>query len=398
MKRARADHPVMKLNVGGKRFEVASETLAGMPFFEPMLQGRFPIAKDEDGHAVFIDRCGDLFSILLQAHRTMQRPDQSLLDLHKTALLTECEYYGADHVAAMIRGETNPYHLRHEDRAIRQEEIAGNASLIDVFGTTFTDHHSEELQVPLLFKRGEIEMPRPCASVTTFERHFRTTCGPAADALLKIPDIVFAGSSILSAFLDEGADECFPPSDIDIFLVCDDPAKGEATFRLVYEALQGTPAERSRLLVLRSNAAVTLFRGNGTPVQLVLHVYKSVAQLLSSFDVDCCCIAYDPVARQLWCTRPALLFVLARRQWPTPSTSGAEKRRCKRAIEYRANIFDTRFLNHSYTARLEKYAKRGTGAVGPLFWAPLDSYTKHTSEALLSEYLGSMKRRLASDF
>ncbi len=154
MKRARADHPVMKLNVGGKRFEVASETLAGMPFFEPMLQGRFPIARDEDGHDVFIDRCGDLFSILLQAHRTMQRPDQSLLDLHKTALLTECEYYGADHVAAMIRGETNPYHLRHEDRAIRQEEIAGNASLIDVFGTTFTDHHSEELQVPLLFKRG----------------------------------------------------------------------------------------------------------------------------------------------------------------------------------------------------------------------------------------------------
>ena len=226
-----------------------------------------------------------------------------MIALHRTALLTECAYYGADHVAAMIRGETNPCHLRREDRAIREEELAGDAALIDAFETDFTGHSPEELQVPLLFHREGSRMPKPCASMAKFESHFRNICGSAAGALLSIPNIIFAGSSVLSAFLDESADESFPPSDVDIFLVCDDTAKGEATFRRVYEALQGTATEKNRLLVLRSNAAVTLFRSNGTPIQLVLHVYKSVAQLLTAFDVDSCCIAFEPAAKQLWCTR-----------------------------------------------------------------------------------------------
>ena len=301
MKRARTCPSVMKLNVGGKCFHVASETLAGMSFFEPLLEGRFTAATNEDGH--FIDRCGELFAIILQSHRTMQRPAQPMIALHRTALLTECDYYGADHVAAMIRGETNPCHLRREDREIREGELAGDAALIDVFETDFTGHSPEELQVPLLFHREENRMPKPCTSMATFESHFRSICGSAAGALLSIPNVVFAGSSVLSAFLDESSDASFPPSDIDMFLVCDDAAAGEAALRLVYEALQGTAAEKNRLLILRSSAAVTLFRSNGTPVQVVLHTYKSVAQLLTAFDVDCCCIAFDPAAKKLWCTR-----------------------------------------------------------------------------------------------
>lgn len=301
MKRARTCPSVMKLNVGGKCFHVAPETLAGMSFFEPLLEGKFAAATSESGH--FIDRCGELFAIILQAHRTMQRPAQPMIDLHRMALLTECDYYGADHVAAMIRGETNPCHLRSQDREIRKEELAGDAALIDVFETDFTGHSPEELQVPLLFHREENRMSKPCASMATFESHFRSICGSAADALLSIPNVVFAGSSVLSAFLDESSDESFPPSDIDMFLVSDDAAAGEAALRLVYEALQGTAAEKNRLLILRSSAAVTLFRSNGTPVQVVLHMYKSVAQLLTAFDVDCCCIAYCPAAKRLWCTR-----------------------------------------------------------------------------------------------
>ena len=195
----------MKLDVGGKCFHVASETLAGMSFFEPLLEGKFAAATSESGH--FIDRCGELFAIILQAHRTMQRPAQPMIDLHRMALLTECDYYGADHVAAMIRGETNPCHLRREDREIREEELAGNAALIDVFETDFTGHSPEELQMPLLFHREENRMPKPCASMATFESHFRSICGSAADALLSIPNVVFAGSSVLSAFLDKSSDE-----------------------------------------------------------------------------------------------------------------------------------------------------------------------------------------------
>ena len=42
-----------------------------------------------------------------------------------------------------------------------------------------------------------------------------------------------------------------------------------------------------------------------------------------------------------------------------PQQPRVKKRRCKRAIEYGANVFDSRFLSHSYTLRLEKYGKRG---------------------------------------
>ena len=237
------------------------------------MEGKFAAAANEDGH--FIDRCGELFAIILQSHRTMQRPAQPMIALHRTALLTECAYYGADHVAAMIRGETNTCHLRPQDRDIRAEEIDGDAVLIDVFETDFTGHSPEELQVPLLFHREENRMPKPCTSMATFESHFRSICGSAAGALLSIPNVVFAGSSVLSAFLDESSDESFPPSDIDMFLVCDDAAAGEAALRLVYKALQGTAAEKNRLLILRSSAAVTLFRSNGTPIQVVLHMFKT---------------------------------------------------------------------------------------------------------------------------
>ena len=46
------------LDVGGKPFHVAATTLAGMAFFEPLVQGRFPWEVDNTGH-MFIDRDGD---------------------------------------------------------------------------------------------------------------------------------------------------------------------------------------------------------------------------------------------------------------------------------------------------------------------------------------------------
>ena len=78
MKRARnGAASIAKLNVGGKIHHVNMDTLAGLRFFEPMLEGRFSWSTDEAGH-VFIDRDGEIFSIILQAHRTMQRPDQQV--------------------------------------------------------------------------------------------------------------------------------------------------------------------------------------------------------------------------------------------------------------------------------------------------------------------------------
>ena len=74
MKRPRNGGGVTKLNVGGTDFHVATDTLAGMSYFDPLRQGRFPWETSEDC-TLFIDRDGELFGVILQALRTMQRPD-----------------------------------------------------------------------------------------------------------------------------------------------------------------------------------------------------------------------------------------------------------------------------------------------------------------------------------
>ena len=93
-------------------------------------------------------------------------------------------------------------------------------------------------------------------------------------------------------------------SGVDAFVICDDPTEGERSLQLLFKALQGTTGEH-KLLVVRSNSAVTIFRENEPtfPIQLVLRTHKSIAGLLTGFDVDCCAIAYDPSAKKVWCTR-----------------------------------------------------------------------------------------------
>ena len=283
MKRARNSGDAIKLDVGGKHFHVAASTLVGMAFFEPLVKGRFEWDVGESGH-FFIDRDGDLFGTILQAHRTGQRPDQQVIATRQASLLSECAYYGADDVASLILGETIARQLRPEDREIREEEMAGDVSLIDALGVAFAKHTPEELLLPLLLRPEELLAPEPCTSLSRFEDRLGKICGAAVfDALMGIPDIVFAGSAVLAALLEGD----FLPSDLDMFII-GDAGKGEGVFSLIYAAVQQSIAsDKGRLLVTRSNAAVTFFRNDGLPVQLVLHVYDDIASLLQGFDVDC---------------------------------------------------------------------------------------------------------------
>ena len=240
MKRPRNGGGVAKLNVGGTVFHVATDTLAGMSYFDPLRQGRFPWETSEDG-TLFIDRDGELFGVILQALRTMQRPDlfsslpaawpsrkaparsqalaslfagcfrpqdQSVIATKRSSLLAECLFWGADSVALMITGETNPMHLRPQDRSIREEEMTaeeGTSPLEDALEVAFLGRLPEDLQLPLLFRTEEQPAPNPCESLMDFERRFSKICGSAAEAIMRVPNIVFAGSAVLSAFLGEGS-------------------------------------------------------------------------------------------------------------------------------------------------------------------------------------------------
>ena len=98
----------------------------------------------------------------------------------------------------------------------------------------------------------------------------------------------------------------------------------------------------SRLLVLRSNAAVTIFRiASGgfaaPPVQVVLCTCKSVQELLLRFDVDSSCFAVILDEDKVVCTP-----------------------RGRRALRYGVNVVDNElFESSAHTRRLERYAKRG---------------------------------------
>ena len=137
---------------------------------------------------------------------------------------------------------------------------------------------------------------------------------------------------------------------VDIYLI-GDPSQGEQKLRELFHLMQQVQktehGANSRMLVTRSNAAVTIFRAtspnaeaNPPPVQLVLHNAESLPELLSRFDCDCCCVAW--VGGR----------VLA-------SARGI------RALRHCANIVDSRFASPSFCRRLEKYASRGFAVAIP---------------------------------
>ena len=73
-------------------------------------------------------------------------------------------------------------------------------------------------------------------------------------------------------------------------------------------------------------------------------MFKSTLELLSDFDCDSCCFAFDLSENKIYTTL-----------------------RGQRALRYSANVFDTRFYNSGYCRRLEKYAHRGFAVGVPGF-------------------------------
>lgn len=87
---------VLVLNVGGTLFHTLYDTLerASSPFFENMLDGRFPVRRDASGH-IFIDRNPAYFAPILAFLRDRNTP-ASVLPLHDPAFLREIDFYGLE--------------------------------------------------------------------------------------------------------------------------------------------------------------------------------------------------------------------------------------------------------------------------------------------------------------
>ncbi len=257
LKQPRPD--TMRLNIGGRRFETTCQTLAGLPYFEPLIEGRFAHAKDENGY-VFVDRSGDLFAVLLQFLRCKQRPAEPILAKHGTTLLDECNFYGLESLAQKIRGETCPMDLLLPDRLLRERETtargdpgAHETMLIDVHAAGASPLDRTSLEVALLLT--EVPPPFLKDGFPEFHERLDNFSGGLLSELKDIRGLVFAGGSVIGALTG-----C-PAGDVDIFLRT--PLENaEPTLIKIFEAVQRNQARISkrRLMVTRSKNAVTFYR------------------------------------------------------------------------------------------------------------------------------------------
>jgi hypothetical protein len=346
--------PLVRLNVGGRIFDTTRDTLSKCQYFEAYLENRMGHGVDSNGR-IFVDRCGELFAILLRFMRTGLRP--ALVNAQREALLEEANFFGIEWFAHRIRGEISPYDLRFEDRVIYENEMVNDVPLIDVFNVETIPLPREQIQQPLLF---DTEQARPliASDYATFRERLDAFTGGLLDSLEQTDNIIIAGGSVIGALMGVGA------GDVDIFMSTSHGC--ETRLRHILSVVQQNQAERlgkkkSKILVIRSNAAVTMFRirvgdDNVPPVQVILTTCNSVVEVIQNFDVDCCCFAFIPRTNRVVCTPRGL-----------------------RALRYAVNIADnSRFDGRNYCRRLEKYARRGFAIAVPGF------EPKHVHASLLS--------------
>ena len=272
---------IVRLNVGGQLFQSSRETLSCSAFFSSLLE--FDGGdKDADGN-VFVDRSGKLFEVLLECWRTSLRPPQSTVSLAKMQLLEECKYFVAEDVAARIRGRTVLADLSPMCRRIALDETEGDACLVNVFEASLARKDVSHLQLPpLLLPPQARSDPVLAGDLRHCKEHLSVQMGGILLRLQQDPAIskyaVIAGGAVVSALTGCAA------GDVDLFFVGAPAGVEEGILAKIYDILMSACKERlgdaARLLVTRFAAAITLFKQNGPPIQIVLSTYPTVVIMI----------------------------------------------------------------------------------------------------------------------
>ncbi|QIX01016.1 hypothetical protein AMS68_006533 [Peltaster fructicola] len=169
-------------------------------------------------------------------------------------------------------------------------------------------------------------------------------------------NVVAAGSSVVTSLLPvpekyQGSKrsmrqfyhEVFAPaSDIDLFIY------GLSEEQAIDKIRQIEQKVKDALLVetttVRTKNAITIASQYPTRhIQIVLRIYKSISEILTGFDVDCSCAAFD--GKQVWVNPRAVVAYMTQ-----------------------ANVVDLTRRSPSYENRLSKYRHRGF----EVYWPDLD--------------------------
>lgn len=152
-------------------------------------------------------------------------------------------------------------------------------------------------------------------------------------------DLVIAGGCVASFIQNSvGMVSTSTDGDIDLFIVTKDLERAKAAVsRVLIQVRTRYPDS----IIIRSANAITIGGDSMTrPVQVILRLYNSIIHVISGFDVDSCCVAYD--GEQFYCMP-----------------------RYARAVSKGYNLVDPERQSQSYGLRLAKYINRGFYAAVP---------------------------------
>ncbi len=249
---------MVRLNVGGKRFDVSLPTANAFGYLRGILAWG---AREPDDDGIFVDRDPALFEILLQCVRTFTRPPQREIDNRKDELLSECAFYClGDFLTDSIAGRISGFNMRPQDRKITFFERTGDVSLHDPFQTTFDQIPVAEHGPALLEPRGDERERVDCGTEAVMRARLNKLTNGLVDKLASAQGLLIAGGAVVHALL-VGRQRC---SDVDIFLRCA-PEEGLSKLRAVYDAVRQLALDASQgaalrnLLVTRTTSSVTIF-------------------------------------------------------------------------------------------------------------------------------------------
>ncbi|CAN0352712.1 unnamed protein product [Ascophyllum nodosum] len=153
-------------------------------------------------------------------------------------------------------------------------------------------------------------------------------------------NVIAAGGSVLASthppppgpLRDFYHTQAYRASDVDLFLYGLDDKAATQKVRQIYASIK---LANSKIFAVRTLRAITFVSEFPyRKVQIVLRLYKTLAEVLHGFDVDACSIGFD--GHTVWCTN-----------------------RAARAMCKRYNVVDLSRRSPSYENRLFKYSKRG---------------------------------------
>ncbi|KAL9021492.1 MAG: hypothetical protein Q9185_001285 [Variospora sp. 1 TL-2023] len=216
-------------------------------------------------------------------------------------------------------------------------------------------HHQHHI-IPLTAEsRKPAGVPATVESIQDFQKNF-SLFSESSLADLDWSNVVAAGSSVVTPLLPvpdkyntskKAQREYYhqhlaPSSDVDLFIWGLDEAAAFEKMKQIEASVRNAILEE--VTTVRTKNAITI--ASHYPirhVQIVLRLYKSVSEILSGFDVDCSCFAYD--GSQVY---------------------GAP--RGITAFMTQTNPIDLTRRSPSYESRLSKYAHRGF----EVYWPDLD--------------------------